>query len=226
VDAEQHTGNLSQLTPSATADRIVYPGIPLEYQPLRWRTPHEEVALRLQEIRQVYAGSIHIAYDRFIYHQDCQAIYVRFAACSAPSPRHVELALGMVAHKVGMLLHSLRWRATPLILDTADLVVGQAAAPTWEQGLQDLLDRICLVAPAGGLLYAQFNSHLRPENMDGIINAVQHIQRLSRHELTQAHYTTLASREEAEEIVYTLWTEAQQSYQTVRLTPDPHMPAY
>ena len=225
-DAEPHTGRLSQPLASSASERMVYPGIPPEYQPLRWRTPQEEVALRLQEIRQVYAGSVHVAYDRFIYHQDCQAIYVRFAACCAPSPRHVELALEMVAHKMSMLLHTLHWRSAPLILDTADLVVGQAAAPTWEQALQDLLDRVCLVAPAGGMLYAQFNSHRRPDDVSVILDAVRRIQLIGGPDLEQARHATLASREEAEEIVYMLWTEAEQSYQTVRLTPDPHMPAY
>ncbi len=179
-DAEQYTGGLAHLTAS-TSDRIVYPGIPLEYQPLRWSSPQEEVALKLQEIRQVYAGSVHIAYDRFIYHQDCQAIYVRFAACSAPSPRHAGLALGMMAHKIGMLLQNLHWRAAPIILDTADLVIGQAAVTAWEQGLQDLLDRVCLVAPAGSMLYAQFNSHRRPDDVDAIVNAVRRIQLLGPH---------------------------------------------
>lgn len=211
---------------SSSNERIVYPGIPPEYQPLRWRTPQEEIALRLQEIRQVYAGSVHVAYDRFIYHQDCQAIYVRFAACSAPSPRHVDLALGMVAHKISMLLDTLHWRAAPVILDTADVVVGHAAATTWEQTLQALLERVCLVAPAGGMLYAQFNSHRRPDDVSVILDAVRRVQLLAGPDLSQARSATLTSREEAEEIVYMLWTEAEQSYQTVRLAPDPHMPAF
>lgn len=219
--ARPSAGSTGWIRMTAPVAPVVYPGLPMEFQPSRWRTEQEYQAMRRQELRQAYSGCIRVAYDRFLNHPECQATYVRFTACSVQTPEQAELASEMTHHKVSKLLSVLRWRVTPLIMDVADLIVGAAATQEWERAVNRLLGSVCYAPGEMTYLFGQYDSQQRPESTEAIATSVQYLRAIPPAEARRLRHALWRSREEVEEILFVLWAEAQHAAQTVRLAPQP-----